>query len=393
MRRSRSLFAALILAIAGTATDARASVTGTPVALKAADGTKLAATYYAGDKPGPGILLLHQCNRDRSSWNGLAESLAQEGFHVLTMDYRGFGESGGKRFTELTPDEATKTMNDAFPADVDVAYDYLRAQPGVQGVMGAGGASCGVNQSIQLSRRHPEVKSLVLLSGNTDRAGRQSLHGKSSPVLMIAAADDDDGIVNVMSWIEASSGNPVNRFVEYKTGGHGTVMFQPHPELPGEIVAWYDATLIGKGKPASTDNTARRNSASVRLLMTTDEPGGFSRAAEMLEAERRKDPKSSMLEPAAVNLLGYQAIQAGDPKGAVAIMMVNVNGHPTSANAWDSLGDAYLADGQRDEARQAAEKSLQLLDADTSLTDATRKEIRNSAQQKLDQLKGASTSK
>ena len=196
-----------------------------------------------------------------------------------------------------------------------------------------------------------------------------------------------------MSWIEASSGNPANRFVEYKTGGHGTVMFKEHPDLPEAILAWYDATLAGKGKPASTDNAARRNSSIVRLLMATDEPGGFSRAAEMLDAERKKDPKSSMLEPDWVNFVGYQAIQSGDTKSAIAILMVNTDSHPTSANAWDSLGDAYLAAGQRDQARAAAEKALQLLDADQSVPDAVRKEIRDSAQQKLNQLKAAPASK
>jgi len=390
MRRFLFLSAALILLLAA---DARAAVTGTPVALKAADGTKLAATYYADEKPGPGILLLHQCNKDRSSWNGLAESLARRGFHVLTMDYRGFGESAGKRFTELTPEETTKTINDLFPADVDVAYDYLRAQPGVQGVVGAGGASCGVNQSIQLSRRHPEVKSLVLLSGNTDATGRKYLRGKSSPPLMIAAADDDGGVVDMMAWIDASSGNPANRFVEYKTGGHGTNMFPPHPELPGEIVTWYEATLSGKGKPASTDNRARRDSPTVRLLMMIDEPGGYGKVAATLDGERKKDPKSAMLEASFVNFLGYQALQSGDGTAAVAIMKVNVDGHPSSANAWDSLGDAYLADGQRDKAREASEKALSLLDADSSVSDAVKKEIRTSAQGKLDQLKAAPTSK
>jgi dienelactone hydrolase len=389
-----SLSAASLLLIAGAAVAAAEPVTGAPVTLKAADGTKLAATYYAGDQPGPGILLLHQCNKDRSSWNGLAASLAKEGFHVLTVDYRGFGESGGKHFLDLPPDQRTKDMTGGlWYDDVDVAYAYLRSQPGVQGVMGAGGASCGVNQSIQLSKRHPEVKSLVLLSGNTDRAGRQHLHGKSSPPLMIAAADDDGGIVETMSWIDASSGNPANRFVEYETGGHGTNMFPPHPELPAEIVAWYEATLSGKGKPASTDNRARRDSARIRLLLTTDEPGGFAQAAQTLNSERQKNPSSTILDPVFVNFLGYQAIQSRDPKSGVAIMLVNVENHPTSSNAWDSLGDAYLAAGQREQAREAAEKSLKLLDADTSVTDAVKKEIRESAQQKLDQLKPAPTSK
>jgi dienelactone hydrolase len=153
------------------------------------DGTKLAATYYSGDQPGPGILLLHQCNKDRSSWNTLAERLASAGFHVLTMDYRGYGESGGKRHLDLPATDRETLTTKVWPGDVDAAFAYLRAQPGVEQVYGAGGASCGVNQSIQLSLRHPEVKSLVLLSGNTDRAGRQHLRSKSSPPLSIAAAD------------------------------------------------------------------------------------------------------------------------------------------------------------------------------------------------------------
>jgi dienelactone hydrolase len=392
MRRSLVLAATLAVSVVVARASSAGPVTGTPVRLTASDGTKLAATYYAGETPGPGILLLHQCNKDRSSWNGLARSLAAAGFHVLTIDYRGFGESGGKRFPDLTAEETTKMTNEIFPADVDVAYAWLRAQKGVQGVAGAGGASCGVNQSIQLARRHPEVKSLVLLSGNTDLPGRKFLHEKSSPPLMIAAADDDGGVVNMMAFIDASSANPTNRFVEYATGGHGTEMFGPHPELPAEIVAWYDATLSGKGKPASTNNAARRGSPMVRMLMMTDEPGGFSRAAEMLEAERKKDPNSSMLEPRWINFLGYQALAAGDGKGAVAIMMVNVEGQPRSANAWDSLGDAYLADGQRDKAREAAEKALRLLDADPSLTsDAARQAVRESAQGKLGQRKAKPT--
>ena len=153
----RHAVSALILLVAGFQPAAGEPVTGTPASISAPDGTKLAATYYSGDKPGPGILLLHQCNKDRSSWRGLAEGLARAGFHVLTMDYRGYGESGGKRHLDLPDNERTRVTTEVWPGDVDAAFAYLRAQPGVQQVYGAGGASCGVDQSIQLSRRHPEV--------------------------------------------------------------------------------------------------------------------------------------------------------------------------------------------------------------------------------------------
>ena len=389
----RHAVSALILLVAALHPATGEPVTGTPASISAPDGTKLAATYYSDGKPGPGVLLLHQCNKDRSSWNTLSEKLARAGFHVLTMDYRGYGESGGKRHLDLPANERVKLTTDVWPGDVDAAFAYLRAQPGVQQVYGAGGASCGVNQSIQLSRRHPEVKSLVLLSGNTDRAGRQHLKSKSSPPLSIAAADDDDGVVEVMAWIDASSGNPTNRFVEYKAGGHGTELFKPHPELQDEIVAWYEATLSGKGKPASTQNQARRDSPRVRILMMTDEPGGFARVLQTLTAERKKDPKSSTLAAPFVNYLGYEAIQSGDTKNAIALMQLNVDARPTSSNAWDSLGDAYLADGQRDKAREATEKSLKLVDSDPGEPEDQRKVIRESAQRKLDQLKATPTPK
>ena len=65
------------------------------VDLTAADGVKLKATYFAAAKAGPGVLLLHQCNQQRKNWDDLASQIAAAGINVLTLDYRGYGESGG----------------------------------------------------------------------------------------------------------------------------------------------------------------------------------------------------------------------------------------------------------------------------------------------------------
>src|SRR5215469_13422441 len=120
------------------------------VDLNAADGTKLEATYFSADKPGPGVLLLHQCNRQRKVWDGLARQLSAAGINVLTFDYRGFGESGGERLDKLTPQQAGQIRQEKFPGDIDTAFAYLVSQPGVnRNLIGVGGASCGVNNSIQ----------------------------------------------------------------------------------------------------------------------------------------------------------------------------------------------------------------------------------------------------
>jgi predicted alpha/beta hydrolase len=101
------------------------------VSLTAGDGTSLKATYYAASKPGPAVLLLHMCNTTRKSWEPLASQLAAAGIHTLTMDYRGFGESGGDRYDALPQPEQLRMVNDKWPDDIDVAYAFLRQQDGV----------------------------------------------------------------------------------------------------------------------------------------------------------------------------------------------------------------------------------------------------------------------
>jgi hypothetical protein len=94
------LFAGLLLAavscLAGQAPAPRI------VDLTAGDGIKLKASYFPAGKPGPGVLLLHQCDHDRKIWDGLAQQLAAAGINVLTMDLRGFDDSGDTPHTGKT---------------------------------------------------------------------------------------------------------------------------------------------------------------------------------------------------------------------------------------------------------------------------------------------------
>src|SRR5687768_7627404 len=116
------------------------------VTLAAADGARLKATYYAAAQPGPAVLLLHMCNTTRRSWDPLVPQLAAAGIHALTLDYRGFGESGGDRFEGAAPQDAQRTIDEKWPGDIDKAYDFLIGQPGVdKSRIGAAGGSCGVN--------------------------------------------------------------------------------------------------------------------------------------------------------------------------------------------------------------------------------------------------------
>lgn len=61
-----------------------------------------------------------------------------------------------------------------------------------------------------------------------------------------------------------------------------------------------------------------------------------------------------------LNALGYEALEAGDNETAVATFRLNTEAFPDSANAWDSLAEAYMTAGDLEQARAHYRKSLEL---------------------------------
>lgn len=381
------LFAWMLM---GAKVDAAEASAPRVVDLKAPDGTMLKATYFAAGKPGPGVLLLHQCNRQRKVWDDLAGRLAASGVNVLTMDFRGFGESGGTPFDKMPPEEINNSIEEKWPGDVDTAFRYLIAQPGVSHkIAGGGGASCGVNQAVQLARRHAEVKSLMLLSEGTDAAGRKYLRESPRVQLFMAVADDDDdrGVVEIMQWLYALSPNPGNKLEHYAVGGHGVEMFKAHEDLEGMIVEWFGKTL--KANPTvSAKNGAAANPVSheIQFLEMVDQPGGVAKATKMYEEARQKDPKVVLFSEVVMNRVGYEHLQAGDVKGAIELLKLNVEAYPSSPNVYDSVSDAYLAAGQNELALENAKKALQYLQKDTTDPQTYKDGIKANAEEKLKKL-------
>jgi tetratricopeptide (TPR) repeat protein len=174
--------------------------------------------------------------------------------------------------------------------------------------------------------------------------------------------------------------------VEFDKGGHGADIFPVHPELPKMIVDWYATTLVKTPGQAPVSKETAAVPKEIEVLNLLDQPGGVPKAARMLEEARQQNPKATLFPEGQVNIMGYEHLQAGDIKGAMEIFKLNAAAYPSSANVYDSLSDAYLADGQKDLARQNAKKALELLPSDTTLDEQRRNGIKTSAEQKLKQL-------
>jgi dienelactone hydrolase len=383
-----AFFSLLFLVLLALTCAAQQTPAARIASLTTPDGIVLKASYFGAGKPGPGVLLLHQCNRQRKVWDEVAERLASSGINVLTLDYRGYGESGGTPNDKLPPEEQKKMATEIWPRDFDQALEYLESQPDVvRTKIGVGGASCGVNSSIQLARRHSEIQSLMLLSGPTDRAGRQFLQSSGLPIFVSAADDDEFGnMVEPMQWWFSISPNTASRFEHYATGGHGADMFAVHQELIDVIAEWFAATLTNHPASVPKTNGTALPPEVIRTLELIEKPGGADEVAKTLAQAREPDPTAVIFPQFLVNLLGYEHLQLGDAKGAVEIFKLNVAGYPNSPNTYDSLADAYLAAGEKDLALQNSKKVLELLPTDKTDSEPRRNAIRTSAEQKITQL-------
>ncbi len=384
--------------------------------LTAPDGTHLKATFYAANASGksaPAVMLLHMCVTDRKSWTPVAEQLAAAGISALTIDNRGFGESGGQRYENASP-QVQQQLAEKWPGDFDNAFAWLLSQSGVdKRRIGAGGASCGVSNAVKLASRHPEVRSLVLLAGGTDSAGINYLRQNAWIPLFTAAAADDEYISDapqLMRWFAEATGNPRNKFVEFQNGRHGTEIFAPHPELPKQIVAFYVDTLEKNPASANAKFTPKPTPAS-EFWAAASEPGGATRAAQIFHDARKRDANAFVFPESMLNLLGYERLQAAgvnlganfpgqsasspsSPRDAaqakadaLTLLKLNAEAYPESANTQDSLADAYLANGQNAEALAAEQKCLELLPNDKAPAQF-KAQLRQAAEQKIAKMKG-----
>jgi hypothetical protein len=387
------LFSAVLLGMTAFAAPTKNSARD--VELKSGDGTILKGTYFAAAKPGPGVLLFHQSNRTRSSWDDVAKQLCAAGINTLTVDLQRYKE------------------DKAWWAAEDVALEFLASQPGVnRDIIGIGGAGAlGVDLCAETARRHAnQVKSLVLISGETSRPGLQFLHEASQLPGLFVFSDDDEypPEQEAMQLIYDTSSSSSKKLIHYSAvkeapwlwyetydaskvpakGGHGTDLFRPHPELRAIILDWFVTTLIKTPGHAPADPLA-----CAAILNQLQMPGGVTQVTQQLMEARRADPHAQLFPEVNVDIIASGYLRDGETKEAIEIFKLNLLAYPDSADAHYNLADAYLKDGQKDLARTYAKKALAMLDSHAaplsswSDTEQRREEIRRGIQ---DTLKKAS---
>ncbi len=216
------------------------------VDLQTSDGINLKASYTSPGRTGPAMLLIHQCNMDRSSWEAISSDLVASGIHVLALDLRGFGGSGGEGLSSGFPTLLRKSASDA-----DLAFDYLIIQSDVDATrVGVGGASCGGMISADLAvRKGNHIKALMLLSSPPSSNATQNAANNSELAVFAAATKRDPitpGVAGALESMVNGSANPSSVLRILGGTEHGLPMFSSNPTLQPELLDWLKEQLLSE---------------------------------------------------------------------------------------------------------------------------------------------------
>ena len=93
----------------------------------------------------------------------------------------------------------------------------------------------------------------------------------------------------------------------------------------------------------------------------------------LVKFKENKSTENYALREGEMNNAGYELLQAGKVKEAIEVFKLNVNAFPKSANVYDSLGEAYMKDGNKELAIENYKKSLELNPGNQGAVDMLKK--------------------
>lgn len=360
-----------------------------------------------------------------------AEFLASRGYVVATVPLLG-------ATNENTEQGRTPADRERAVEDLEFAWSVLRGQSDVDETkVGVFGKSLGGIEAVILAMRNENVSAVVGLDATYGFKGNEKVMGDMpdyAPRKMRAAFldirrdwDDPASVLNLSA----------EHAFHYSDRSFITIKKMNHFDFDSEAMIAYEIKLpfgpTEMANPGRTRETAYRGYQSVCQMVLDffdeklkgDRSGaerlradvaradggvlkhedaqpappsgaefvtiisgrGFDAATALVDRYRRELPDEVIVDQDEFSNVGYRLIAERRFAEAIGIMRLVVYAYPDSANAADSLADAYIAAGQNEQARMALQQSLKVIPRDSSLSEANKQWMIKLEQAKLNQLK------
>ncbi len=213
------------------ATERAAALAGSRVVhFESTDGVALAGRIFGSGKVG--VVLSHMLPADQSSWYEFAGTLAEQGYLVLTYDFRGYCPGGDAGCSKGTKDVA------AIWQDTLGAITFIRAQ-GASRVMLVGASMGGTSSLVAAAQDGSEVSAVVTLSAPQSIEGLvadASLLTRITAAKLFLAGDSDPSGAAASAQTMYDQSPPPKRVQLLTTSDHGTELLNGNQ---AEIVRTY----------------------------------------------------------------------------------------------------------------------------------------------------------
>jgi 3-oxoadipate enol-lactonase len=359
--------------------------------------------YYETAGEGETIVLLHDGILHHVIWDEQFPVLAKK-YRVVRYDRRGFGKS--------SPPQASFSHWD----DLEALFTQLKIDKAILFGMSAGG-SIAINFALE----YPEKVSALVLAGAVvsgygysshmlTRGGHiSSLSDYLEPSKFIQYFGWDDpyevspenvkakekffkilkanpqNVIGALGYFSRPPDRPAVQFLseiqvptlilvgEYDipdVHAHSGVLQAGIPNAKREIIA-KAGHLIPLEQPQAFNGSVMKFLNSIEFFNILNSQGADA-AVHYFHKERETEPAIILFEEVEMNALGYGFLQNGKTKEAIALFKLNTIAYPNSGNTYDSLGEAYLKDGQRELAVQNYERALELNPNNTNAREVLR---------------------
>lgn len=206
----------------------------------------------ASEKNMAGVIVLHDCQSERSKYKALSTSIAEQGLHTLSLDFRGYGNSVAQGYSELEVKKNSKDIvsyqNDVavlmsyWADDLKAAYEYLRSKVDKNKGISIVASGCSGAYAVSLAEK-VHLNSMVLLTPEMSFSDKERYKNLLDiPSYFISSAQ------HAMSYATAQelfawSGAKQTKLQVYKGDKLNYQIMRTNKNLTNDIALWLKSTL------------------------------------------------------------------------------------------------------------------------------------------------------
>ncbi|HYF30551.1 MAG TPA: hypothetical protein VD993_05495 [Chitinophagaceae bacterium] len=284
--------------------------------------------------------------------------------------------------------------------DCAAVLDHLRANAAAFNIDAerVGIWTCSANTprgvSLALKPGREYIRTLVVYYGSPDSLGRIR---QDVPTLVVRAGLDGQGLnMGIENFVQAALQLDARiELVNYLEGMHAFDIYNNTPESKAIIKRTVDFLKKNLTDPVPVAREWILTNRNFMWMMNTGQSKEAIEAFRKAVVRYRSDSTfhpfyNGVIREDILNANAYWLLRNGKQAEALEAFKLMVETYPASANAHDSMGDAYEALGRKAEAIAEAEKALELLAADKNMSEQMRASVKRSAEEKIKRLKQGS---